>query len=73
MPAPTYINIEYFFNKTFLYLRGAYFFTINLPWKDIVPWARTISAIIVVLFAIGIIYNIIGIHRTKRKKGEEEF
>lgn len=72
MPAPTYINIEYFFYKAFIFLKKAYLFAINMPWHSIIFWAKIISAIIVILFVAGVIYNLVGIVRARKKKKEEE-
>ena len=66
MPAPTYINIEYIFYKTFIFLKNAYFFVICIPWPKVVSWGHIIGGIIVVVFIAGIIYNLIGIYRIRK-------
>jgi uncharacterized membrane protein len=72
----THVNysnvLDYLFYLIFLFLRNVYLFIINLPWTEILFWARIIAVIIVVLCIIGIIYNLIGISRAKNKKREEE-
>jgi len=71
MPTPGYVNIEYIFYRVFLFVRESYFFIINLPWTKIHFWAQVIAAILVVLFIIGIIYNLSHILRLKPKQREE--
>ncbi len=71
MPEPNYINIEYFFYKAFIYAQEVYFFVMNLHWSSIYFWAKIVSVAITVLFIIGIIYNLVGIARARKKETEE--
>jgi len=74
MPAPTYINIEYFFYKTFIFLKNVYFFVIRIPWLKVVSWGNIIGGIIVIIFVSGVIYNLIGIYRVRKHiKEHSEF
>ena len=66
MPAPTYINIEYIFYKTFIFLKNAYFFMIHIPWSKVVSWGSIIGGIIIIAFIAGIIYNLTGIYRIRK-------
>ncbi len=72
MPAPTYINIEYIFYRAYIFFKNVYFFVLHLPWTSIYFWARIISVIIVMLLIAGIIYNLVGIVRSMKKKEEIE-
>lgn len=65
-------TLEYLFYIIFLYLQKIYLFIINLPWTNIIFWAKIIAIILIILFTIGIIYNLIGIFRAKKKKIEKE-
>jgi hypothetical protein len=68
----TYLNLEYFYYKIFLFLKKSYFFIVNFSWPKIAYWLEPIATILIIIFAIGIIYNLIGIYRTIKKKKEEE-
>lgn len=73
MPEPTYINVnvEYVFYKTFIFLKKSYLFFMNINWPNIFSWAKIIAAIIIILFVAGIVYNLIGIYRVRKKEEEE--
>lgn len=66
MPAPIYINIEYFFYKAFIFLKNAYLFVAHIPWPKVISWGNIIGGIIVVAFILGIAYNLIGIYRIRK-------
>lgn len=66
-----YSNVlEYLYYLAFLLFQKIYFFIIGLPWLDIVFWARIIAVVLIILFAVGIIYNLIGVRRAKKKETE---
>ncbi|MDP3052138.1 MAG: hypothetical protein Q8N42_01385 [bacterium] len=71
MGPENYVNIEYVFYQFFLFIKESYFFIINMPWASVYFWGRIISAIIVFLFTVGIIYNLTGIAHLKPKEREE--
>ncbi len=71
MGPENYVNIEYIFYQIFLFTKKSYFFVINLPWISIYFWGRIISAIIVFLFVVGVIYNLVSIFRLKPREREE--
>lgn len=70
---PVYINLEYFYYHVILFLKKSYFFIANFSWPKFVYYAKPIATVLIILFAIGIIYNLRGITRAKKKKPEEEF
>ncbi len=69
---PVYINLEYFYYNFFLIFKKSYLFLANLPWLNIVSSSKTIATILIVLFAVGIIYNLRGIIAARKKKPEED-
>lgn len=70
MPAPTYINIEYFFYQAFIFFKKAHLYIVGIDWFSVIFWAKVIAFVISAIFVAGIIYNIRGIIRTMRKNEE---
>jgi len=67
-----YLNLEYFFYNFSLLFKKSYLFLINLPWPKILSQSKTIAAVLIFLFVVGIIYNLRGIIRARKKKPEED-
>jgi len=62
--------LEYMLYRAFPFLRKTYFFIINMPWTKIIFWAQIIAAVLILIFIAGIVYNLIGISRSKNKEEE---
>ncbi len=69
-PFPT-LNIGYIFYKLYYFVKDIHLFLISFPWSSVIHWIKLIGLIAVIIFAAGIIYNLVRINLLLKTKSDQ--